>query len=97
MKFKFRCPECGLEYEIKPGVTLCPACRNASRNDRPPHGVLETIAEGIPVNSPFSNPDEFIKEMLPVEPEYFPPIPVGGTPMWEPDNLREKLGLPGFL
>lgn len=29
---------------------------------------------------------------VPVEPEWFPPIPVGNTPLWEPLRLRSELG-----
>ena len=31
-------------------------------------------------------------DLLPVEKEYFPPAPVGGTPLWEPKNLRDEFG-----
>ncbi len=31
-------------------------------------------------------------ELLPVEQKYFPKIPVGSTPLWEPENLRRRLG-----
>jgi threonine synthase len=32
-------------------------------------------------------------ELLPIEPEFFPPIPVGNTPLWEPSRLRQHSGL----
>jgi threonine synthase len=31
---------------------------------------------------------------LPVEKEYFPPLPVGDTPLWAPTRLRSELGFP---
>ena len=31
-------------------------------------------------------------DLLPVEKKYFPPAPVGGTPLWEPKNLRDEFG-----
>ncbi len=31
-------------------------------------------------------------DLLPVEAAYFPPIPVGNTPLWEPGNLRRSTG-----
>jgi threonine synthase len=33
---------------------------------------------------------------LPVEAGHFPPIPVGGTPLWAPARLRAELGFPGL-
>jgi len=33
---------------------------------------------------------------LPVEANYFPSIPVGGTPLWAPERLRSELGYPGL-
>ena len=32
----------------------------------------------------------------PVEAEYFPPLPVGDTPLWAPTRLRAELGFPGL-
>ncbi|MCK5248787.1 MAG: pyridoxal-phosphate dependent enzyme, partial [Spirochaetaceae bacterium] len=34
--------------------------------------------------------------LLPVPKKFFPPIPVGETPLWEPRRLREELGLEGL-
>jgi len=31
-----------------------------------------------------------------VEREYFPDVPVGNTPLWEPQRLRQKLGFPNL-
>jgi len=33
---------------------------------------------------------------LPVEAEFFPPLPVGETPLWQPSRLREALGAPNL-
>jgi len=93
MKFYYKCTECGLTFEIKPNVSLCPACSSAGQPDRPLRGVLETVCEGMPSASPFDDTSAFIHELLPVERKFFPPIPVGMTPLWEPTGLRESLGL----
>jgi threonine synthase len=45
-------------------------------------------AEGLPAT--FSVRDV----PLPVSADYFPPIPVGDTPLWAPDRLRSELGFP---
>ncbi|MEA3363191.1 MAG: pyridoxal-phosphate dependent enzyme [Thermodesulfobacteriota bacterium] len=29
---------------------------------------------------------------MPIEAEYFPSIPVGHTPLWEPENFRKQFG-----
>jgi threonine synthase len=34
-----------------------------------------------------------IHDLLPVERTWFPPIPVGNTPLWEPERLRQASGL----
>ena len=89
MRWFYRCPGCGAKYAIEPGRYLCDECASKREPDRPLEGVLEceweagakaeAAAERIP---------------LPVEAEYFPPIPVGDTPLWAPSRLREELGLP---
>ena len=33
---------------------------------------------------------------LPIEAEYFPPLPVGDTPLWAPTRLRAQLGFEGL-
>ncbi len=54
--------------------------------DQPLHGVLEVELNG-------TGPEPFItSDLLPVEPEYFPPIPVGNTPLWEPRIIRTQSG-----
>jgi threonine synthase len=53
----------------------------------PLEGVLECSFDGKP--EPGSIP-------LPVEARYFPPLPVGDTPLWAPARLREHLGFPGL-
>ncbi|MBI9109097.1 MAG: threonine synthase [Spirochaetales bacterium] len=93
MKFSYRCTDCGLSLEIKPNVQLCPACSSSGQPDKPLKGVLETVCEGTPDASPFDETVDFIHQLLPVEKKYFPSIPVGMTPLWEPENLRKRLNL----
>ncbi len=97
MKFYYRCTECGLTFDIKPDVTLCPSCKSSQKPNRPLRGVLETICEGKPQIDPKDNPNKFIHCLLPVEQRYFPSIPVGNTPLWEPENLRKELSLPNLF
>ncbi len=92
MKFYYRCSDCGKTYDIKPDVYLCPSCSSRQPENRPLKGVLETTFEGK------TDPDtkdhkDFIHRLLPVEKKYFPPVPVGSTPLWKPENLRRELNL----
>lgn len=97
MKFYYRCTECGLTFDIKPNVSLCPSCRSSYKPDRPLRGVLETVCEGKPDIDPAIDPEGFIHQLLPVEKNFFPPIPVGMTPLWKPLNLRKTLNMPNLF
>ena len=86
MQFRYRCSLCGRSYEIDPALTLCPACAEKQQAGQPLHGVLDIeltgrLEEGFGVH-----------DLLPVEREFFPSVPVGDTPLWEPENLRRKSG-----
>ncbi|HUX12464.1 MAG TPA: pyridoxal-phosphate dependent enzyme [Spirochaetia bacterium] len=85
MKWFYRCAVCGNTYDIEPGRYLCDRCSAAQKPLRPLEGILETEWDG-----------EFASDgiPLPVEPIWFPPIPVGNTPLWEPARLRSALGFP---
>lgn len=99
MKWLYRCPSCGREYSIEPGRYLCDPCSADNKPGAPLSGVLECAwtgelpgaaswAEGLP-------PSFSVRDVpLPVGSEYFPPIPVGDTPLWAPDRLRAELGFP---
>lgn len=87
MEFRYRCSLCGCTYEIDPALTLCPECSKGQTDDQPLSGVLDVELSG----EADRNFDVF--DLLPVEKEFFPPIPVGNTPLWEPLNLRRELNL----
>lgn len=87
MEFRYRCSLCGCAYEIDPALTVCPDCSQDQTDDQPLHGVLDVELTGE------AQSDFDIFDLLPVEKEYFPPIPVGNTPLWEPLNLRRELNL----
>ena len=86
MEFKYRCSVCNADYAITPDLTVCPSCSKHQEPDQPLTGVLEVELHGS-ASATFNIPD-----LLPVEPRYFPPIPVGDTPLWEPANLRQSTG-----
>jgi len=86
MEYNYRCSTCSAVYEIIPQLTVCPTCSQHQKKDQPLTGVLEVELHGR-LNTPFAAVD-----LLPVEPVYFPPIPVGNTPLWQPENLRRSSG-----
>jgi len=87
-RWMYRCPTCGKTYPIEPGRYLCDECAKKQRPDEPLRGVLECALEGeAPARG--SVP-------LPVEDRFFPPIPVGQTPLWAPERLRSELGMPNL-
>lgn len=83
MDCRYICSECGAEYPLTPEVMLCPSCSAEQEAGLPLRGILEVSCTG------FSPGDEML---LPVKAEFFPPIPVGNTPLWEPANLRGETG-----
>lgn len=87
MKWEYRCPSCGARYAIEPGRYLCGPCSKANAPGAPLSGVLECVPDSIPAKGSLP---------LPIEERWFPPIPVGNTPLWRPDRLRAHLGMPGL-
>lgn len=87
MKWFYRCPTCGATYDIVVGRYLCDACAKQQQPERPLEGVLEVEWEGDP--DPHGVP-------LPVEPQWFAPLPVGKTPLWAPLRLRDEFGAPNL-
>jgi threonine synthase len=85
MNWFYRCPVCGARYAIEPGRYLCDPCSARNAPGAPLEGVLECATEERPEKGSLP---------LPVDARFFPPIPVGDTPLWAPDRLRAELGLP---
>ena len=86
MEFFYRCSLCSRTFALEPELTLCPVCAVKQQQDQPLYGVLDVELKGS------VDPQFDIYDLLPVEREYFPPAPVGRTPLWEPGNLRSQLG-----
>ncbi|MFK5926572.1 MAG: pyridoxal-phosphate dependent enzyme [Desulfuromusa sp.] len=84
MKFNYICTECCQQFAISPELMVCPNCSSTQRSDEPVRGILEVRLEGE-ADKQFS-----VFDLLPVEKEYFPTIPVGNTPLWQPANIRKK-------
>ena len=86
MDFSYRCTVCNASYDITPGRMVCPVCSRRQEKDQPLTGVLEVELHGT-LDTQFT-----VFDMLPLEPHYFPAIPVGNTPLWEPENIRRSMG-----
>jgi len=87
MKWFYRCYSCGATYDIVPGRYLCDPCSKRQQHERPLAGVLEAEWEGDP---------DLGTLPLPVEKQWFPPIPVGDTPLWSPLRLRKEFDAPNL-
>ena len=86
LTFSYLCCECGKDYEIVPELMLCPECSSLKKPNEPLRGVLEVQLNG-------NSPETFkALDLLPVERDYFPDLPVGGTPLWKPGRLSEATG-----
>lgn len=95
MKWLYRCPTCGAAYAIEPGRYLCDECGRKNKPGIPLEGVLECVWEKEAGDPPSGGPG-MAGIPLPVEAEYFPPLPVGETPLWRPKRLREALDAPNL-
>ena len=87
LNFNYRCSICSATYDIRPEYTVCPRCAPDQPVDQPLRGILEVELHGS-ASLRFS-----VDELLPIESEFYPPIPVGNTPLWKPLRLRELTGL----
>lgn len=104
MRWYYRCPTCEATYEIAPGRYLCDRCSAAQQPNRPLAGILEVEWDGeagayeggspAAIREAWGGGAYAFRIPLPVEAEWFPPIPVGNTPLWEPARLRTDLGFP---
>ena len=85
IKWFYRCPACGATYAIEPGRYLCAHCAKEQQPERPLSGVLDVDWEGEVGDATVP---------LPVDKKWLPPIPVGNTPLWAPQRLRDEYAAP---
>ena len=110
LSFSYACIECGASYPVETGRYLCDSCAAKQTPDQPLRGQLEMRIEGtVPEGwaslrnlSETPRLDDSVpyadtRAMMPVPAEFFPPIPVGETPLWAPRRLRGNLGRDGIL
>ncbi len=88
--FGLRCIECGKSYETTPARMLCDPCSARQKPDEPLRGLLEFELDA-------KVPEKWdVYDFLPVEQSFFPPIPVGNTPLWVGENLQQETGFPNL-
>lgn len=96
-KFKYRCTDCGKEYDGSQTMYLCPECSNLNIASEPPRGVLKTIYDYQTLKNTGSDFINLKKrgfiDLLPFDnPESLPALRVGNTPLYSFDKLdSEKL------
>lgn len=91
-KFSYACFYCGTQYEITKDLMLCPACREESLEGKPLKGILKVQLPEEFRNSKSENDSFAIHDYLPVEKEFFPPLPVGNTPLIHAKNFQNEIG-----
>lgn len=87
LAFNYICSECGERFDIEPHRYVCPLCSQRQTDGQPLAGVLEVELQGTPAGKAVD-----VAELLPVHARFFPPVPVGDTPLWAPEALRKELG-----
>ncbi|PLX68781.1 MAG: pyridoxal-5'-phosphate-dependent protein subunit beta [Denitrovibrio sp.] len=86
MKFSYVCTECDKVFDIRQELMVCPDCSARQKADEPVRGILEVKLEGE-ADISFD-----VLDLLPVDKKYFASIPVGNTPLWKPENIRNQTG-----
>lgn len=94
-KFKYRCTDCGAEYENSASMYLCPDCSGQNDEKSPPKGVLKTVYDYGQLKSKYYTFDELkiagFLSLLPVKNlESFPKLKIGKTPLYEISRLDNK-------
>ncbi len=91
--FTYRCTDCGKRYARDEVRYLCPECGTRYRPGIPLAGVLEAQFDYAAIGQAFdpSRPDWNL--FCAVEPEFHPPLQVGGTPLVPAARMARTLGL----
>ncbi len=95
--FKYYCETCGSEYDIEREFMLCPKCRDESLEGKPLRGILKVkLPAGLRNSKRLSDAFD-IYDYLPVEREFFPPLPVGDTPLIRAVKIQRDFGFANLL
>ncbi len=102
-KFKYRCTDCGSEYDSAATIYLCPSCSSRQLPDTPPRGVLKTLYDYEAIRNTASGfaglKEKGFIDLMPVDSlASLPPLRVGNTPLYQLKELDGKrLPFPLYL
>lgn len=91
----FRCTQCGTEYERDEVRYLCPSCSRDYLPGVPLPGVLETMFDYDAISHAWTL-EKQPRVFSPLDDRYYPAMPVGNTPFFQPDKLCAELEHPGI-
>ena len=92
MKFRYRCYDCGHEFESDEIVYLCPKCGGSQKEGEFLKGILSVIYDEKELRALKDKKDLSVQDFLPyriVTPECFP---AGATPIVKPERIRKETG-----
>lgn len=92
--FIYRCTDCRREFARADVRYLCPDCGASYRPGIPLKGVLEAVFDVDAIRPKFDRARPDWNLLCAVEPEFFPPLIVGRTPLVSARRLGEELGVP---
>lgn len=88
--FRYSCSSCGRSFEITKALMLCPNCREHDLEGKPLKGVLYVQLPDNLRNSKNELDSFDLFDYLPVEKEFFPPLPVGSTPLIHASRFKTE-------
>lgn len=89
----FRCSDCGAVFALDEVRYLCLSCGRSGERDQPLRGVLEAQFDWDRVATHWRAHPGDTSIFLPVESRFFPPYPVGKTPLVRSTRLEKSLGI----
>ena len=93
MKFRYKCVDCGYEFESDKIEYTCPHCAGTEKAGEFPKGYLKVLYDDEDLKKLAEKDHVTIYDFFPYEiptPEVYP---VGNTPIVKPVNLNKKTGL----
>jgi threonine synthase len=93
-EFVYQCSSCGKRYRRDEVRYLCPLCARDYRPGMPLIGVLLAQFDHGAIRKRFRKDQPDWNLFSAVEPEFYPPLPVGHTPFFPSAALGSALGFP---
>lgn len=93
MKFRYKCVDCGYEFESNDIVYTCPKCAGSEKPGEFPKGYLKVLYDDEDLKKLSEKDHVTIYDFFPYEIKDPSVYPVGNTPLVRPKNRLSKLGL----